>query len=872
MAGGALKVGDLYIAVTASIGDALKSLQQLAKATEDAAKLIKKAAEPIGKLGAMVAAGMAGAVAAAMQSNERLRDEVGRLKELAYTLAADIGDLFLPVIRKLADFFERLVVTFQRLSPETKRTGADLAVWVAGLGLAIGTIGKLAGVVEGLAGSVGIVLKVLGGLQKSTLLASIGPTLAAVAAPAAAIAAAVAGLTLLAGSVYGAWTDTSTGLRDSVMSILSSIAGVASRVWQLLTSTFKGLADTITSIAAQSLETMAWLIREAAKKLDPFVKALPKTLQMGRLNKALDTAQKVTGKSLLKDLQDGAAYLQAKATEGAESIAEALSSLGTSVLDISKDVGKGVAEGFGKSLAGTRKMLDDLGLTGLLDSLKSMIPGLASGQANIRTPDDGSASGREKSLAQLQREESEALRREIARADDYEGSSAAEAFARYERELRQSADEAAANLEMERETREEMREAILAANEAGRDSFRTLAADMRRWMDEARAAIAAAKRELLNRVAGAAGEISNLLNVAATGFAAGGPMGAIGAVVGELLLQSEAFKTLMEMVSVVIGSVADALGAILVPLQPLVGAIFLVIDAVVTTLTPVFTVLGELVEPLVPPLVMLGQLFQGLSPLLSALAQAVMLVIAPLNLIAGPALKGLFEVLKFVATIVLYIAQALGKVWNAIIRAVQSVIRGISKAVEWLGIDALKDFANSLDRLKVDTDAMGESLAALRDTTWETAEAKARETAEVLRNTAALQKATEALSNVPAAWRVNLRRFEAQDAQEGPSNAATPTPQPPPPAPSSGGTRAPAAPGDGILRNAGGEELPDWKQPNDPRNRYSKAGLADTGDGAGTVVQVTQHITGYDIDEALEAGMRTVQRLLEKQALRRSGY
>ncbi|NVJ13124.1 hypothetical protein [Myxococcus sp. AM010] len=871
MSGGGLRVGDLYIVATASIGEALKSLQQLVKAAEDTAKLIKKAAAPIGNIGAMVAAGMAGAVAAAMQSNERLKDEVGRLKELAYTLAADIGDLFLPVVRKLADFFERLVVTFQRLSPEMKRTGADIAVWVASVGLAVGTIGKLAGVIEGLAGSVGIVLKVLGGLQKSTLLASIGPTLAAVAAPAAAIAAAVAGLTLLAGSVYGAWTDTSTGLRDSVMSILTSISAVASRVWQLLTSTFKGLADTIQSIALQSLETMAWLIREAAKKLDPFVKALPKSLQMGRLNKALDSAQKITGKSLLKDLQDGASYLEEKAIAGAQAVADALSGLGASVADIATDVGKGVAEGFGKSLAGTRKMLDDLGLTGLLDSLKSMIPGLASGQANIRQPDDGSASGREKSLAQLQRDESEAVRREMAGADYYEGASAAAAFAQFEKEVRQFKDEAALNLEMERESREALKEAALEANEAGRASFRALAADMRRWMDEARAAIAAAKRELLNRVAGAMSEITSLLHAAASGFAAGGPMGAFGAVISELLLQSDSFKTLMEMVSVVIGSVANALGAILAPLQPLVGAIFLVIDALTTTLTPVFTALGELVEPLVPPLVMLGQLLQGLAPLLSALAQAVMIVIAPLNIIAGPALKALFEVLKFVATIILYVAQALGKVWNTIIRAVQSVIRGISKAVEWLGIDALKDFANSLDRLKVDTDAMGESLAALRDMTWESAEAKAKETAEVLRNTAALQKATEALSNVPAAWRVNLRRYESQDAQEGPSAEPTPTP-PPPTHQQQSGTRAPRPdPGDGILRNRGGEELPDWKQPNDPRNSYTKSGLAGTS-GDAINVQVTQHIIGYDIDEALEAGMRSVQRALEKRALRRSGY
>lgn len=499
MSGGGLKVGDLYVVVTASIGEALKSLDTLVDELKEAAAEVKSVAEPIGEFGAVIAAGIAGAVAVAMESNEALSDEVGRLKELVYTMAADIGDLFLPVVRRLADFFERLVVTFQRMSPAMKRSAADLATWVAGVGLAIGFIGKLAGVVEGLAGGVGMVIKVLSSLQQSTMLASLGPTLAAVAAPAAAIAAAVAGLTLLAGSVYGAWTDTSTGLRDSVLSILSSIGTVATRVWELLTSVFKGLAGTLQGMAAQALDTMAWLIRMAAKAMSPMVKALPKTMQMGRLNKALDTAQQVTGASLLKDLKDGASFLEEKALAGAQAVSDALTSLGTSVAGIATDVGKGVAFGFSKSLEGTRKLLDDLGLTGLLDSLMAMMPSLASGQANIRQPgNDNSA----KSLAQLQREEGEATRREVANADYFEGATAAAAFAQFEKEVQQFKDESSANLEMEKEARQELRDAAIAANEAGHEAFRRLYEDTRRWMDETRQVIAAAKATLASKFAG----------------------------------------------------------------------------------------------------------------------------------------------------------------------------------------------------------------------------------------------------------------------------------------------------------------------------------------------------------------------------------
>ncbi|WP_426750171.1 hypothetical protein [Myxococcus sp. Y35] len=856
MSGGGLKVGDLYVVVTASIGEALKSLDKLVSELKEAAAEVKEVAEPIGEFGAVIAAGIAGAVAVAMESNDELKDEVGRLKELVYTMAADIGDLFLPVVRRLADFFERLVVTFQQLSPAMKRGAADLATWVAGVGLAIGIIGKLAGVVEGLAGGVGLVIKVLSSLQQSTMLASLGPTLAAVAAPAAAIAAAVAGLTLLAGSVYGAWTDTSTGLRDSVLSILSSIGAVATRVWELLTAAFKGLASTVQGMAAQALDTMAWLIRMAAKAMSPLVKALPKTMQMGRLNRALDTAQQVTGASLLKDLKDGASFLEEKALAGAQAVSDALSSLGTSVAGIATDVGKGVAFGFTKSLEGTRKLLDDLGLTGLLDSLAAMVPSLAKGQASIRQPGNDYS---EKSLTQLQNEEGEATRREVANADYFEGAAAAAAFAQFEKEVQEFTDEASANLEMEKESRQELHDATMAANESGYQAFRRLSDDMRRWMDETRQAIAAAKATLASRFAGAMSQISSLVDIATTGMAAGGPMGAIGAVVGELLVQSEAFATLMEMVSVIIKHVAEALSSILVPLQPLLGAIFTVIDAVTSVLTPVFTTLGQLVEPLVPPLVLLGQLFEGLTPLLSVLAQAFLAIMAPINLIAGPVLKGLFDVLKFVASVILAAAQGIGFVWNGIISAVQAVIRGISKAVEWLGIDSLKKFANSMDRLKVDTDAMGESLQALNELTWESAEAKARETAEVLRNTEALQKATESLNNVPNAWKVALRRYQSQDVQDGPSSE--PTRQPPPRPEPSGGAHGPQSDWDGVRRNRAGDPLPDWKQPDDPRNRYTKAGAAMA--DKPTVV-VNNYITGYDIDEALEEGARSVQRTLER--------
>ncbi|MFP2960263.1 hypothetical protein ACLEPN_21175 [Myxococcus sp. 1LA] len=907
-AGGGLKVGDLYVVVTASIGQALKSMGDLAKATEEMAKKVKEAAEPIGNLGALVSAGIGAAVAAAATSNYELRLELKHLTDLLYTLAADIGDLFGPTVKRLTAFIDRLVAAYQRLSPRTKRAAADLAVWVAGAGLAIGTVGKLAGVVEGLAKSSGILIGVLGKLDKSVGLAGItagvnklsgsmrtalnGNKAAAVAAGAAAakagkeaakaatdaaeatkavgkeaakagkevakaskeageaakragkdaaeatgaigpflrslgglmlpliaLAAALAGIVLAAGAIYGAWKVAGDGIKESIAKILASIGSFAGKVWDTITTGIRAVTAGIEFIVRSSLSTLAWMIRQGAKMMSPLVKALPKNMQMGRLNAALDVAQNVTADDLVGVVSTEVAKAKAVAEATANVAKASVTSMVAGAAEVGKSVADGVAFGVQDSWKHSKELGEQLGIPKLIETLAQWLPSLSlpGGKAKVRMADEDermvAAMGLDKVAAPVA-EANEQLAATIKDLAKHGGTGARAYF------------------------------------KAVDDKARRLSAELVQAIEDARASI-------VSKVRASFGRLNDLVNSFAEGFLAGGmnPLAGVGAVIVDLLAQSEGFQVLMGMVSTVIQHVADALGAVLIPLQPLVGAIFRIIDAVVGALTPVFEVLGQVLEPLVPPLVLVGAIFQTLAPILTALAQTVLMVMTPLQLIAGPVLEALFKVLKVIATVILTVAHGLSYVWNGIVGAIQAVIRGISKAVEWLGIDSLKKFANSMDRLKVDTDAMGESLEALNALTWESAEAKARETAEVLRNTEALQRATESLNNVPNAWKVNLRRYQSQDAQDGPSSEPTPQPTPQ----SGGGTRPPQPGDDGILRNGGGVELPDWKQPNDPRNRYTKTGaMADTP----VSIVVNNNIVGYDIDEALEEGARSVQRTL----------
>jgi hypothetical protein len=214
----------------------------------------------------------------------------------------------------------------------------------------------------------------------------------------------------------------------------------------------------------------------------------------------------------------------------------------------------------------------------------------------------------------------------------------------------------------------------------------------------------------------------------------------------------------------------------------------MLVKAGLDALAPAFQMLGALVTPLIPPIVVLGELFQALAPVIAIAVQAMMLIQAPLQLFAGPVMKALFTVLKFVSTVILTVVKAVSGVWNGIVGAVQSVLRKLAD-ISILGakpLGFLDGWADGLDKAKINTDSLNQSMAALNGLTWESAQEKAKETAEVVRNRKEMAKANEELSNVPSAWKVALRRVQAQDAQTGPgSSASMPLPTT---APATGGT------------------------------------------------------------------------------------
>ncbi|NTX58756.1 hypothetical protein, partial [Myxococcus sp. CA039A] len=638
---------------------------------------------------------------------------------------------------------------------------------------ALGALGKVAGVVEALAAGTGMLLSAFNALNKSTALASLAGSMDKVTqsmggmvatapsvkgsvsrlalsfgtllVPLAAVAAAMAGVVLLAGAVYAAWEDSSTGLADFFRGLGEKLGQLAARIADAYARAFAALGDFLGRAAASMLERVAALVRGVSRLLEPVARAAG----FSQLADTFAAVSTLTGQQLLDTLGQGAQLLWTGARETAEAVGSAVAGAG-------RTLAEGAAYGLNSSAAGAKRLGADVAralnlehFTEAIQALVAQLTGVTSsaGKARIRHPTDKAAlessareeAARARELAKLQEQAAEESHREFVASVRAEEAAGAAAFREVRRESEALAD---------------------AANAT---------------MESARAAMESAREGIVNRLLGGLGQLGDLINAGLQGFQAGGAYGAIIAVVSELLMQSEGFKGVIEATNGIIQQVADALGTLLEPLQPLLGAISLVIDGLFSALTPVFEMMGNAIKPLAPLIALVGQLLEGLAPLFEQMGKFFVMLMDPLGQLVGPVMKALFGVLKFVATVILAVARAIGWVWNLIVGAVQKVIHALSSLISWTGFDGLARFARSLDGLKVDTDAMRASQDALEGTTWESAMARAEETARVREHTQAVSRATEALTNVPSAWKRALRTFESENAQEGPTRPPTPT-------------------------------------------------------------------------------------------------
>ncbi|ATB41147.1 hypothetical protein CYFUS_006609 [Cystobacter fuscus] len=774
---GALKVGDVFVAVSASLSEFSKGVDKLLKDVEEAAdaigKAMQEAADAIGGFSEnllAVSAVAGAAVAAAAEHCAEAQRAGDALKDSVSQLAVEVGRTFLPLVRELTQVVRTLTATWRGLSADAKASIIAFVRNAAVLGtvgmatsrlmlvfksLADGTVvlTKAARAVgPALAGNLAAIAKSAGGAltyfnafvrapigyhihhmseglaslrgristlpdmarQLSSSFASVLPKIAAVTLPVLVLAAAVAGLALLAGSLYDAWNDTSTGLKDSVENMGTSIVGLASDIRDALLGVFESTKNFAVGLISTLIEALTVRVRSIAK----FGESVARFLGRNTLADNFALAQNLTATGVAK-------YIDEKMEETAEAAKKALAAPIDAFLSARDGVIDGVRFGVKRSTVGLSAILRDSGLADFPDRLMAELKKLLPTIGDPNTVEDVPAFDREPSA--VGKADFEKLR-ELGRRGTtlYQ-----EAFNEHARVLRDAAKEHA----------------------------RVLAE-----------AVESARQSLVAQFTSRLGNLQGVIQSAQQGAQAGGAWGAVAAVVLELLTQSEGFAAVIEMVNAILQQVANVLGQVLAPLQGLLGAVSRVLDAALRPLAPLFSMLAGTLEPFAPALVIIGDMLSALGPFLELVVQGFSVLLNPLSLLGGPIMTALFEAFRWVSLIIMSVVWGLYQAWNAIVSAVQWVLRALGD-ISIFGakpLAFLSDWADSLQSAKAPVEDLEKSMRDLRDMTLEQAKAKANETAATVKNTKALQEATESLTNVPAAWRVAQRRFEAQDARTSP--------------------------------------------------------------------------------------------------------
>lgn len=859
MAGGGLKVGDLYVAVTASIGDAMANLGKLVSAVEKTAKKVKAISEPLAQVGMAAAAGIAGTVAVAAKSNARLSTEVDKLKKLAVTLATDVGNLFEPLVRKMTQAFSRFVGVLQSLPPHVKRNVAEWVGFVAVGGVAVMMLGRVAGVVGAVAEGVGgLLLPALrvgaqalvafsaelaamttaseaasasvAGTAAAAATAGSGGFLAGIGAtlgPLLAVVAAVAALALLAGVLYKNWHFFAVEIQDSLRTVGHLAAQAGDGLVRLFTTLWTGMQDFIFNTSAAMLNS----VLEYVKRLAHFLEPLVQRLGMKNAVKGLEVIKNADAGVFILGMQDG----MRKAGEKLLDISADAGSLFAKGVDAAwqgaKVAGSVVADGVGEAVNDTKQMLGDIG-----SSVKDWAAGLLP---------EWLKNGKEAELHtafELDVEPSKVGRMEMPQS----------VF-----DLSQGKDPVRdAVWKMHADALKRLADAAIEAGAALKDKFTAALGALPGLVETFRQGVTAT---------GGVREVKGSNGVVLKESVDGSALAGVGAVALQLVLQSKQFEGVMQTVSGVLQVVTDFLGQLAAPLEPLIGALGTIVTALLPPLQPILDFAIKILQMLTPPLMMVGKLLQALQPLLTLVSQASLILVEPLRLLAGVALRALFQVLRWVGIALLTVVKALADAWNAIVKTINGFIdkaKEIYKSVYGpllgdKGKQLIDEVYSGLKVGAIDTSGIQSGLNTLRDATWDTAAAQAAQAAATFKNTAAMQEATEALLNVPSAWKVAQARYNAQDAQESPMQGA---------GSSGGGSTA------GLPTQADIDAATAWQASHMP-------GTVTTPERSGGTVSamaqpttsVTYQIVGYDIDRAIDATRKNERQRQADDAFRRGG-
>lgn len=233
----ALKLGSLYVSLSANSSQYMKSMAQAAQMADKVAKEIKRASADIAQVSGSFAAVGVAALALASTVDGPTKKALDGFKQSSQLLAVQVADILLPAVRALSDLLKQAAGVIAGLDPQVKKQVASFAVWAVEVAAAAKAISVLSTGASAIFGVLSSGFKIIAAIGS-------GPLLAIVAA-----VAAVVGVVIL---LHRAWRKNWGGIQEVTADILKWFHDAFSK----LAKFFGGVWDFIIDGAAKFVDAL----------------------------------------------------------------------------------------------------------------------------------------------------------------------------------------------------------------------------------------------------------------------------------------------------------------------------------------------------------------------------------------------------------------------------------------------------------------------------------------------------------------------------------------------------------------------------------------------------------------------------------------
>lgn len=798
----ALKVGDLYVSLTANTQKLQKQLNGAARQIESFGRNLKGLGKDASDMSNMVAAAVGAAVAVAASKDAQVKKQVEDLKNASTAVAIEVARLALPVLQQMADTVGRVVTLFRQLTPEQRAMATQfiqIALGVSAVGMAAV---KLEPAFKLAATAVRFVASSMGLLSASTL-----PVLVAVAL-----------LIGIAGLVREAWDQNLGGIQEKFAAVWgwvsekatwlgNKLGGVGEYIWKAFQKYLIKVAEEWAGVIRLMVSGAAGLARalhidglvdvdgweEFGKTVADWVAQLPTDSGLDALKD--DTLE------VLAMMKSGVGKMTDDMRAKLEGFLKLLPANATKVGKF-KDLSDKATEDFGRLRADKMEasfralrgrggnLRDSMEMAGALNVPAALEQFTGDALSSIKGIEDvrdflhklGAKSGETEKYLAAWEKWNEDQRKNAQHVDRLRADMTTQAAARLfgGGTLGESArmmgitsgippefEQFSGGLLRTASDFEDLRDRLAQVREKNPlidqfiDQMQAVQEDAAKKAKELEEARKQAIDGFRDGVVGSLGKLGGVIQAATGPLAqAAGPIGALVAVGVELLKNSTQFGEFQAALDGVIQGLSDALGQLIPPFTMLVRAIQPIVSAVGAIVSNVVPLLTSVIEPLLPVFVMLGALLMALSPIIGAVVQVIQVALLPIMGVLNGVMRALFGAIQVVAYVILGYVVLYGELWNGIISAVQAVLTFLA-SIEIAGgkpFAFLGEWAASLEASKAATDTYRQQMTDVGNMTFDAA----MTTAQSFGNAAvAADQLAAGMTNAASGFKVDLARYNA---------------------------------------------------------------------------------------------------------------